>query len=69
MAGSDFSLLGMLLGFSSASITGDMLCVNISIVDDSEVEETESFSARVVTTGSNANIVLSVNISVTDNDG
>lgn len=69
MAGSDFSLLGTLLGFSSASITGDMLCVNISIVDDSEVEETESFSARVVTTGSNANIVLSVNISVTDNDG
>ena len=44
----DFSpISGQDLGFSEASIQGDVRCVNIAILDDSVQEDTEMFILRI----------------------
>ena len=39
------------LSFQARSASGDMQCVNVTIVDDPEVEEDETFLVGISTTG------------------
>jgi hypothetical protein len=72
VAGSDYTpLCGVDLGFYPYYMTSEERCVDISINDDSEQEETETIVATVVTfvTDLYARYQETVIISVTDNDG
>lgn len=51
-------------------MAGDIHCVNITIVDDSDLEGTETFSVIVESRGSDGRTTeLLVTIYITDNDG
>ena len=52
--------MGVGLTFLSGESTGDMQCVNISIIDDTIVEDDETFSVSLISTD------LAVNITVSD---
>lgn len=52
------------------SIPGDVQCVNISITDDSLLEETETLTAGINTQQDNGvNSTLLISIGITDDDG
>jgi hypothetical protein len=72
VAGSDYTpLFGVDLGFYPYYMTSEERCVDISINDDSEQEETETIDARVRTlvTDLYSSYQGAVLISITDNDG
>jgi hypothetical protein len=57
------------LGFTYSPEPGDIECVNISIVDDTEQEMTEVFNAMVVLVYWSCYLCPPVPITITDNDG
>lgn len=63
-------IIGMSLGFSPTSIAGDMKCVDISIINDSEQEATETLIATVAILESDGNIFTgTASITIIDDDG
>jgi hypothetical protein len=72
VAGSDYTpLFGVDLGFHPYYMTSEEQCVDISINDDSEQEETETIVAEVLTYVSHHYFITTVHVTVgiTDNDG
>lgn len=49
---------------------GDRICFNITIIDDSDFEITETFTSRVAFYFTDSpSVVYNVRINITDNDG
>jgi hypothetical protein len=61
------------MGFSDSPEPGDMECVNISIIDDTEQEMTEVFNATILFYSwlyfEQCDLCPPVPIMITDNDG
>lgn len=71
-AGSDYvTLTAAALGFSATSMVGDMRCLNVSIIDDSEQEGSEAFIVVLAftTVDDNREIVRTSLVTIVDNDG
>ena len=71
MAGDDYTALSSVpLGFSPSSMPGDMECIPISIVDDLELEQLESFGATVTIMESDGDMETELEfMHIIDNDG
>ena len=56
-AGSDLEMVSQVLIFSSGALVGDLQCVDITILNDTDVERDDVFNVTLTTTDSNVDIV------------
>ena len=56
-AGSDLEMVSQVLTFSSGAPIGDLQCVDITILNDTDVESDDVFNVTLTTTDSNVDIV------------
>lgn len=69
LPGNDYLTTSASLEFPVGSATGDIQCVNITIVDDDVSEDTEEFMVVLSTLDSNVKIGDNLTIKIADNDG
>ncbi len=55
-AGSDYVAASVGLTFPAGSTNGDMQCLNISIIDDSVLEDNETFTVTLTTSGAGVSL-------------
>lgn len=55
--------------FPVGSATGEMKCLNVSIIDDDVLEDTEAFLVVMNTSDPNVMIATNITVLISDNDG
>ena len=71
IAGSDYVSVSMDVVFPAGTSNGDMQCIDVTIIDDSEMEGDETFTVALTTSSP---VVMTLGnavttITITDNDG
>ena len=70
IAGSDYVSVSMDVVFPAGTSNGGMQCIDVTIIDDIEMEGDETFTVTLTTSSSTVNLVNAVTtITITDNDG
>ena len=70
IAGSDYVSVSMDVVFPASTSNGDMQCIDVTIMDDSEMEGDETFTVALTTSSPVVTLGNAVTtITITDNDG
>ena len=70
IAGSDYLSVSTDVVFSAGTSNGGMQCINVTIIDDSEIEGDETFTVTLTTSSPAVTLGNAVTtITITDNDG
>ena len=71
-AGSDYTAVEKILSLPVGSESGDEICVEVPIIDDMIVEETEEFFIHLLVNDLNVDVPMAyayANVHIIDNDG
>lgn len=72
LAGSDYTAVEKILSLPVGSESGDKICVDVPIIDDAVVEETEQFVIHLLVHDLNVDVPMAyayANIHIIDDDG
>ena len=64
-ATSDYAPVDTVVVFPEGSTSGDMQCVNVTILDDDVIEGTEIFTLQATTVGATSLIIIDPSLSLT----